>query len=140
MRLETVKTRSNKDAMWEEGGGSTNTGSAQVIALAEGGKPVACYINRRGNLSNGQHGLVTVKPGMIMIQTNRHREDFETNVYEVIELDEKTMSFRPTYTFLQGEWDNPIPEKYLAAVEACKAKASCYHCREPHYCLPPVRA
>lgn len=36
-------------------------------------------------------------------------------------------------TFSEGEWDEePLPE-WLPAIEAAKAKATCYHCREPHY-------
>ncbi len=35
--------------------------------------------------------------------------------------------------FSRGEWDNDPPDFLSAAIEAAKDKATCYHCREPHF-------
>jgi len=36
-------------------------------------------------------------------------------------------------TFSRGEWDKPLDEKLILAVEAAFHKASSYHCRSAYY-------
>jgi hypothetical protein len=37
------------------------------------------------------------------------------------------------YEFSSGEWDAELPAFLEAAVQAAVEKATCYHCREPHF-------
>lgn len=39
--------------------------------------------------------------------------------------------------FSNGEWDN-LPQFLEDAVEAAMEKATCYHCREPHFAKEPA--
>lgn len=39
------------------------------------------------------------------------------------------------HEFSWGEWDKEPPAYLEAAIQAAKEKATCYHCREPHYAI-----
>jgi hypothetical protein len=55
------------------------------------------------------------------------RTEIITRHYAVLE---------PLATFDMGEWDNEeIAVRYEDAIRAAMEKATCYHCREPHFIL-----
>ena len=62
------------------------------------------------------------------------------DVIETLELKEET--YEKTYAiveqvncFSRGEWDAELPEYLEDAVQAAMEKATCYHCREPHFII-----
>lgn len=145
--------------LWESGGGSSNTGNATIIA-ADNGQPIPpIYVKTRGDLSNEKHALIPVHPGAIVIIADHHRGDFEISVYRLGKNYEKKIIpglparsaggfgtnpatpdreefFWPAEKiaqFSQGEWDVDDWDVWEPAMEAAKEKATCYHCREPHY-------
>ena len=62
------------------------------------------------------------------------------DVIEILELKEET--YEKTYAvveqvncFSRGEWDAEFPAYLEDAIQAAMEKATCYHCREPHFII-----
>ena len=75
--LEGYKVEFSKTGlpcMWESGGGATNTGGAKIICSANGLPKKAIYIPRGGHLSNGEHALIPVTIGDIIIFYSHDRK------------------------------------------------------------------
>ena len=137
------KTRSGRLALWEEGGGMTNTGSATVIADLEGKPLRPYYVRRRGQLANGRHALVPVRCGSLVVKANHHRRDFIVKVWEVVAIIPHTNKGPVAIAKLighwaEGEWVPTPPTWTKQAIEACLVKALCYHCRAPHFVKAPT--
>jgi len=131
------KTKKGFPALWECGGGYTNTGEATIIAGKDGQPKKAVYVRGRGELANGEHALVILEVGDYIIEANHHREDFVIEIIRIVDFEIKE---EDTYAIVEqvnyfemGEWDTELPENLQAAVEAAIKKATCYHCRGPHY-------
>ena len=131
--LKIVRSKSMLPCLWEHGGSATNTGAATIIADAEGLPKKAIYTRRRGHLSNGEHALIPVSVGDHIITANHWRGDFEVEIYRIRAIGADKIELELSYEFSRGEWDKEPPTTLQAAVDAAKAKATCYHCREPHY-------
>ena len=134
--MKTVKierTKKGLPAMWESGGGFSNTGRATIIANGDGTTKKPVYIRRRGPLACENHALFVVKPGDIVVEANHHRRDFEIRIWRIDQIREEDAQFTLVNEYSRGEWDIKPPEYLQAAVEAAKEKATCYHCRGPHY-------
>jgi len=149
------RTKKGLPAMWESGGGFSNTGRAVIIANADGTTKKPVYIRSRGPLACENHALFVVKPGDVMVEASHHRRDFEIRVWCIDQILEEEAWLNLLYEFSRGEWDNKDIERVFAAWEAgdlksiddiddkvyflCRAilaaeeKATCYHCREPHF-------
>lgn len=113
----------------------SNTGSATIIAKANGGKPTAVYIRKGGQLACSNHALVVVHTKDYVISTSQHRGEYEHTIYRVLRLfpETKEIGVEEVNKFDRGEWDSPLPDNLKAAVAAAEAKASAYHCRTPYY-------
>lgn len=140
--LET--TKKGHPAIWERGGGYTNTGFCQIACRSDGSQKKAVYVRSRGSLACENHALVIVEPGDLVIHADHHRGDFEITVFRIDEIRKETLGkteirealtayCTPIHRFDHGEWDVEPPESLNEAIQAAKEKASCYHCREPHY-------
>lgn len=135
MRIE--RTKKGYPALWEAGGGSTNTGEATIITSIDGQPKRAIYVRSRGQLANCRHALVILEVGDYIIGANHHRRDFQIEILKILDFEVKEGE---TYAvveqvnrFSMGEWDAELPACLEAAVQAAMQKATCYHCREPHY-------
>ena len=134
-KIDIELTKKGHPAVWEHGGGMSNTGYATIVAGLQGEKLSPIYINRRGHLSCGEHALFIVTTGFHIIFADHHRGDFEIEVYRItaINKEEKFADMELVCEYSQGEW-NVEPQEFLhAAIDAAVDKASCYHCREAHY-------
>lgn len=135
------RTKQGHPALWELGGGATNTGESQIICGPKGEKKKPVYVRGRGQLSCAEHGLFIVSPGDCLIKADHHREDFFIEIYclDGIRKDDDGNEFFGTTLqaeYSQGQWDElEIVDWFHAAIEAAKDKAVCYHCRELHYAL-----
>lgn len=186
------KTKKGYPALWEQGGGYTNTGEAQIVCDSKGKPKKPVYIRRAGQLANREHALFIVEPGDIVVRANHHREDFQIEILQVEKIEgtyyderysmpntteEQLLSWaqesawvrnrrgqvlpetlgeyksaaglyryvliripetfaicKPLAQFDMGEWDNEeAAKKFADAISAAKEKATCYHCREPHF-------
>jgi hypothetical protein len=153
IRIE--KTKKGFPALWERGGGYTNTGDAVIIANGDGTAKRPVYIRRRGSLACDNHALFVVKPGDIVVEANHHRRDFEIRIWRIDQILEEEARLNLLHEFSLGEWSDKNIERVFSAWEAgdlrsiddiddeiyflCRAilaaeeKATCYHCGEPHY-------
>ena len=135
------RTKKGYPALWEQGGGCTNTGEAQVIAGPQGEKLKPVYIRTKGHRANGQHALFVVQPGYYVVKVwywNKQDPPYDITVYQI----QQIVDFNENP-------DHPEDKKLLAiavkvevekpelkeAIEVAMKKARCYHCRTPHYAL-----
>lgn len=154
MKIRIERTRKGFPALWEQGGGYTNTGEAIIIANPDGSPKTPIYIRQRGELANKHHALFLVSSGDLVIMADHHRKDFEIYIYKILLIREEEAELQLLASYQQGEWDNKdIAEAIEAvkqnnnhtyydigyAIEEAKNKAMCYHCREPHYFLPKTK-
>lgn len=127
-------------SLWEKGGGYCNTGRATIICKADGSKPTAVYVRRRGQLACEEHALVPVHSGYLIIESYHHHGDFEHQIYKVLrtftegegDKMQGKIEVIKVNSFDQGEWDDPLGN-LEAAVAAAEAKAKDYHCRSPYW-------
>jgi hypothetical protein len=146
----------------EIGGGRSNTGSAEIWCGPMGQTLRAVYIPRKGELACGEHARLDIstepnQPGCWQILATHHRGDFTISCQQVWYLHERTFAREDVdpclpvhdispgrvsvmwaemverHRFSEGEWYEEPPEWLLPAIKAAKEKATCYHCREPHY-------
>ena len=129
--MEIHRTKSGLPALWERGGGSRNTGRVTIVADSKGRPKRPIYIKRRGHLANGDHALFVVKVGDLVITADHHRRDFNVQIHRITSIKGDTAELELVNEFSEGQWDND--NKYPDAVQAAMDKATCYHCREPHY-------
>lgn len=131
------KTKKGYPAMWERGGGFTNTGVATIIANENGKPKKAVYVRQRGPLANENHALIVLEVGDYIVEADHHREDFEISVLKVLGFEEKGEEMYAVVEqvnyFSNGEWEVELPAFLETPVRASMQKATCYHCREPHY-------
>jgi hypothetical protein len=189
-KIKIERTKKGFPALWEQGGGYTNTGEAIVIASSSGDPKKPVYIRRAGQLANREHALIVIQPGDVIIRANHHREDFQIEILQVEKFKEthyderyslpnisekqllswaqesawvqkkggkvlpETVGEYKSYRYVliripetfaicsqvaqfdMGEWDNEeAAKKFADAISAAKEKATCYHCREPHFAI-----
>ena len=194
-KIKIERTKKGYPALWEAGGGYTNTGEAIIIASSSGSPKKPVYIRRAGQLANREHSLFIIEPGDVIIRASHHREDFQIEVLQVEKFEERPYDekysmpntteeqflswaqetawvqkkggkvlpetlgeykstaghlyryvmiripetfaiCKPLAQFDMGEWDNEeAAEKFADAISAAKEKATCYHCREPHFAV-----
>jgi hypothetical protein len=132
-KIRIERTKRGFPALWECGGGCRNTGEATIIASPSGGPKRPVYIRNRGPLANAHHALIILEVGDYIIEANHHREDFEIAIYRVLNFEEETAVVEQVNCFSMGEWDKELPAHLERAVHTACYKATCYHCREPHY-------
>lgn len=132
-RLEL--SNSGISSLWEKGGGMTNSGSTIIIAGPKGETLKPIYVKTKGHLSNGDHALIPVTIGDIIIDTWHSRKDFEISVNKIVDIDVEDLSVytKNLYNYDMGEWNSPLPDFLNDAVEASKEKSLHYHCKEPYY-------
>jgi hypothetical protein len=132
-KIKIKRTKKGFPAVWEKGGGLTNTGEATIIAGKYGQPKEAIYIRRRGPLANGEHALVVLEVGDYIIEANHHRRDFVIRIWCIDQIQEEEARLTLIHEYSRGEWDAELPAYLEPAVQAAKEKATCYHCRKPHF-------
>ena len=132
MMKTITRSRRGLPCLWEKGGGQTNTGEATLIAAPDGAPKRAIYVRRSGSLANEEHALIPISVGDLVVEAEHHREDFTIKISQITSIrDEAELS--TLYAFDLGEWDVGPPSELTTLIEAAQDKATCYHCREPHY-------
>ena len=137
IKIAVERTKKGFPALWESGGGYRNTGDAVIVADKDGQPKRATYIRRRGSLANSPHALIILEEGDHIVEAHHHREDFTIEISRIVGFEaggEETYAIVETVNrFDRGEWDADFPEFLETAVQAAVEKATCYHCREPHF-------
>ena len=142
MSKEFVIERSKRGipCMWECGGGYSNTGESQIIAGKNGEAKQPIYIRRRGELACCEHALIPVDVGDFIITTNHHREDFIVQTWRILDIKDDTAQAELVWEYSEGQFGEPafyigklLLRNLKAAMDAAVEKATCYHCRAPHF-------
>jgi len=127
------RTAKGFPALWEQGGGATNTGEAQIVTGPRGEKLKPIFVRTKGHRACGQHALFIVQPGYYIVSVwywNKQSPPYSISVYQIqkiIEFDKKLLAIAKIESSEKPELEE--------AVEAAVGKARCYHCRRPHYAL-----
>jgi len=145
------RTKKGLPALWESGGGYSNTGEATLIAGPNGEKKAPLYIRRRGPLACAHHALFVVREGDTVIESSHHRGDFHHQIYRIVAIQGDEAEVELIAEFSHGEWDAcPLGQKLEAdfarmtsgepptmelsiAVQTAEDKATAYHCRSAYY-------
>ena len=133
------RTKKGFPAYWEQGGGYSNTGEATIISNEDGQPKKAIYVRGRGQLANSHHALFILEVGDYIIEADHHREDFEIEILKVLGFEDNE---KETYAivkqinyFNNGEWNVELPTYLEVVVQVVMEKATCYHCRSPHFII-----
>jgi hypothetical protein len=129
--------------VFEKGGGYSNTGSAQIVCGTDGSPLKPLYVRRKGHLACGTHAAFAVWDGqaVVAVYAYHHRGDYEITLYLLEATIEKLETYEIWHVEDFDDINEVLPaklEKYKAAIQAAMSKASCYHCRSPHYILTGV--
>lgn len=145
--LET--TKKGYPATWEQGGGMTNSGACTIIADKEGNKKQAIFIRLGGHLSNGNHALIIVEKGDIVIECSHLREQYTISVYQIEKINiitdtiNKEVSFSADMElineFSYGDWKKDLDKKFGVAVNVAMQKTKTYHCKQAMYINEPLK-
>lgn len=131
MLVELTKTK--KPALWEEGGGFSNTGSATIVADKNGGKKRPLFVRNKGHLACEKHALVPLHVGDVVVTVWRHRDTYDLQVVRIVSIvaDQATVE---TICAVKGSAEQCLaetPDIFKAAVSAALKKSAIYHCRYP---------
>jgi len=123
-RIRVEITESGLPALWEAVGGTTNAGEARIIRDQNGRPKKPVYVKRSGHLSNGNHALIPVEVGDIIVESYRNMPDFKIHqVYRIVNFDGEYAVAELLYEFRDGQW-NFYPPAYLQpAITAALEKA-----------------
>lgn len=88
-RISIERTKKGFPAIWESGGGFTNTGEAQIIAGKDGKPKRPIYIRKKGHLANSEHALLPIEVGDYVIKAYHSRGKFDVVVYKIISIEEE---------------------------------------------------
>lgn len=148
IRIEKT-ARKGYPCYWEQGGGFRNTGEASIICNKAGLPKKPIYIRNKGHLANSQHALLPVEIGDFIINAKHWRKNFEIRINKVVEIEKQIKSYEfegeikyyhdwyaiieEVYFYDNGNWNAELPAFLEDAVKVSMDKATCYHCREPHY-------
>ena len=136
MNIGIELTKKGYPAIWEQGGGLTNTGTATLVSDHNGKPKSPVYVRARGNLANSQHGLFIIEKGSLIIVADHQRNDFTIKVYRVYNINMKAKFAEMVLEseFSKGEWsDDDVALEFKDLIDKAKEKATCYHCRHIHY-------
>ena len=140
--LELTISKTVIPCLWEAGGGYTNTGSATIIAGKDGLPLRPIYIRERGSLACENHALIPVTAGCFVVEADHHREDFIIQTWRVLDIKDDTAQAELAWEYSEGQFGEPasyigklLLQNLKAAMDAAVEKATCYHCRAPHYIM-----
>lgn len=121
----------------------TSGGSATIITGKNGEARRPVYMPRGGHLACGNHALITVHEGFYVVHASVSRGTRSSaSISRIVSVSVKDIDgekweakaeVEEVYTFSKGEWNKPLEEKFIKAVEAAFRKAGVYHCRSAYY-------
>ena len=130
-----------RPSLWERGGAGCNTGNATIITSPDGTAYKPYFIRKSGDrVGDNRHALVPLEVGSWIISADwwRKREvEIEIEVTRVTSIEGDHATIDVVEVCNQGGWqivnDNDVPDGVRDAICAARAKATCYHCRNPHF-------
>lgn len=133
--------KSNIPALWEAGGGLTNSGWATIIADKYYLRKEAIFIRTSGPLSNNKHALIGIEKGDHVIyydfnidtRVNEKFENIILSTIDDIDIDRDVAYLRIDNICNQNKWANEDDtiDEFAYPLKYAKKKADSYHCRVP---------
>jgi hypothetical protein len=129
MLFPILRTRTDKPALCERGGGHRLSGYATLIADSKGGKKKSIFtINSKSY--NQDHALVPLQIGDYIIEGTREN----IQILSIYDFEELNAVCVPVATYKDEEWDN-LPDHLNELVYAYFDKVLYHHCMEAIYVL-----
>lgn len=122
MRINISRSRSGLPCLCESGGALTSSGHATIIADGAGYPKRAIRVFTRGELCNGDHAIIPIRVGDIVVKVETHHDKTAVTVFVISAIYDDGAELEPCAT--------PIAED---AIMAAIAKARDFHCRRPFY-------
>ena len=123
-------TASNLPAIWETGGGWSNTGRARIITDRNGNPKTALCLRHR---CNEDHALFILHEDDVIIEAWQHRGDYDIILWKVDKIslaDGKAVaSAYKLAEYHKGCWSVEPRKSFTAAICAAMDKSIIYHCR-----------
>lgn len=128
--FELEITNSNLPAIWENGGGWSNTGSVRVITDRKGCPKTALCLRHR---CNDNHALFVLHQDDVIIEASRHRDEYTVKLWKVETIsvaDGKAAASAYLLCSLEkGCWDTAPHDSFFDAIKAALDKTCTYHAR-----------
>ena len=134
--MKVKLTKTNQPALWECGGGASNTGHAVIICNSKGAKKRPTYVPNGGHLSKGNHALFVVKVGDVVIQADHDRHGESCSINKITAINGNEAILENITVFEDDEWSVYPPAHFHNAIDAAFKKMYDYHCRSVYYALP----
>ncbi len=110
--------------------------SIENLTVAEYDEKYPPFGDLGETVSQGVNGYPIKKlPNGNYVMAKGRDEIWGYTIYPEVEKIEMYATLEPFASFGMGEWDAELPAYLEAAVQAAIEKATCYHCREPHFIL-----
>lgn len=149
IRKVTITKKHKLPCMWEKGGMQNEyKRSATVFCNSKGKRKKAAFINQNGDLCCGEHALIVLHEGDIIVEVSYKRPFFYISILQIdqiniefCEAEVHSIAECKTWTvedieklFSDNLWnDKEVAKKYKNAIQAAYEKAMCYQCKEPHF-------
>lgn len=120
--ISLILSKAGIPCLWENGGGYTNTGRAQIITDNQGYPKRAICVRTHGDRACGDHALIPVRAGDHVVTVDRHHDKVAVRVERIASIN--------------GNSAELVPETAPICVDAINAaieKSNKYHCRDPYY-------
>jgi len=135
MSIQIERTSTGIPCLFEKGGGCTRTGDVQLICNKDGGRISPIKIFTGGSLSNGNHALIPIVPGDVVVGLSRKKKDYliELNIITSINSQGQAEITKWCYCGDRG-WEGIVPpNSFDDVIKAAQDKSNDYHCRKCYY-------
>lgn len=123
-------TNSNLPAIWETGGGWSNTGKVRIVTDRNGNPKTALCLRHR---CNEDHALFVLHQDDVIIEASRHRDEYAVKLWKVecisVADGKAAASAYLLASFKEGCWNVKPHESFVAAINAAMDKTCTYHAR-----------
>lgn len=127
--ITVERSKTGLPTIAESGGGATNTGSARIIAGANGERLRPLFVPR--GYSNGDHAIFVARVGMLIVDASHDRRGDSVTVRRIAAIG-RDGAPDEVETEIVAEWENGdgnIPAGLRQTVDAAIGKSHDYHCR-----------
>ena len=131
--MKVSRSKTGLPTLCESGGGSSNTGSATIIAGPHGEPLKALFVPK--GYCNGDHVIFVVAVEMVVVTCGHDRSGESVEGVRIKAIgtldDPDELITSPLFSWENG--DGNVPLEYEGAVKAAREKAHDYHCRRPYF-------
>ena len=145
VNLSIVRTKKGHPAKWEQGGNSDGLGDVVLIGDEHGSPKRALYVKRNDKAANGEHVLLPLKVGDIVVNVKSKEKVQSIHVMEIVsipETEELQCDAKLINIYTDGIWQTEIAEGtdlYNMVISACE-KAAVVDCQRGYWYQDPPQS